>query len=582
MSGRNVSLVEGFDYIALRLFNTIAPIFAKTFELDRSIKRAGLTIHPYLYAARVLLATTIAFLLALYTLIIVILSSITLTAKILASLILLTLPVFVLAAGLSYPSLKADERRRRVESELPFLASYLSAMAIAGVDVISALERIASLRVFDGIRREAQLIMRDVKLLGRNPLDAIEANASDHPSSHYRDFMLGYSAAVKIGGNVIGYLEAKTTDIFKSRIEELKVISERLSLYTELYIILAVIVSISFYTFLAINAMFSGSPGGGVVEILLFSFIFLPLSNLLILFLADRAYPKTPVRIATPYMMILSYGVPSALIATPLVFYATGAYRALGGEVNSTTIIASMITFSTPLVAISLPGAYAWIAESRRLKGMGDSIASFLRDLVEVRKTGLSPEKSIVVLSSRDYGPLTPVIRRIASSLLLGLDMEQAVKSALRGYRNWILLASMRLLTDTITLGGGSVEALESLARYARGIADFEVELKRRLRIYMLMPYLGALMVSGSSMLILAYIAQTISMSHTGAQVASIVGPIALVISLGVTLNSWIMGLVAGKLSNGTVLAGFTHSTILMFMSMVTIALTLRTMTGIL
>ena len=581
MGSSKASLMDGYDYIALRLFGSIAPVFARTFELDRSIRRAGLLIHPYLYAARVLLAVLIAFLLSLYIAAIVISSGSTLTIKVLALLGTLLAPIIALAIGLSYPSLRADDRRR-VDSELPFLASYLSAMAVAGIDIMRALERIASLRVFDGVRREAQLILRDVRLLGRNPLDAIESNAVDHPSSYYRDFMLGYSASVKIGGNVIGYLEAKTSDIFKSRIEDLKIMSERLALYTELYIILAVIVSVSFYTFFTVNVMTPGASSTSLTQMLLFSFIFMLLSALLILYLADRAHPKTPVKLTTPHATVLSYGVPAALISAPIAFHVTGAYRVLEGDpINSDLVMACTLTLATPLLAISILGAYAWFQESRRVRGMGDSIASFLRDLVETRKTGLSPEKSIIVLSTRDYGPLTPIVRRISSSLLLGLDIERAVASATRGYRNWVLLATLRLLTDTITLGGGSVEALDSLARYARSIADFEEELAKRLRVYILMPYIGALMVSGSSMLILAYMAQTTAMTQEG-NIASLVGPVALAISLGTTLNSWLMGLVAGKLKNGTILSGFTHSITLTIITIATIAITLRSLHNIL
>jgi flagellar protein FlaJ len=125
------------------------------------------------------------------------------------------------------------------------------------------------------------------------------------------------------------------------------------------------------------------------------------------------------------------------------------------------------------------------------------------------------------------------------------------------------------------------VEALDSLARYARGIADFEEELAKRLRVYILMPYIGALMVSGSSMLILAYMAQTTAMTQEG-NIASLVGPVALAISLGTTLNSWLMGLVAGKLKNGTILSGFTHSITLTIITIATIAITLRSLHNIL
>jgi hypothetical protein len=75
--------------------------------------------------------------------------------------------------------------------------------------------------------------------------------------------------------------------------------------------------------------------------------------------------------------------------------------------------------------------------------------------------------------------------------------------------------------------------------------------------------------------------AQTTAMTQ-GGNIASLVGPVALAISLGTTLNSWLMGLVAGKLKNGTILSGFTHSITLTIITIATIAVTLRSLHNIL
>ncbi len=574
---RRVSVVDVYDYIALKTFGKLAPWLAKTFELEAGIRNAGMTIYPTLYAARLLLAVAIAAAISVYATLVAAFSSLSFTYKIFIGALTLVFPILVFALGLSYPSYKAGDRKRWVESELPFFASYLTAMAIAGLDVLSVLDRVSRLNIFKGVRVEAQLILRDVKLLGKDPLKAIEDNALSHPSSQYRDFMLGYSATVKIGGSVIHYLEVKTQDIFRNRVDELKVLSERVALYTELYIILAVISSVSFYIFFTISGLFPGSGFGGVSHMAIYSFIALPLITLTIMYLVDRLQPKSPIKFFEPYNAMITYGVPAAVITLPLMFYITGSYKVLGGLVTPSLVIAASTTLSSLLIALSLPPAYYWILESRRARGMGGSIASFLRDLTEARKTGLSPEKSIIALSTRDYGPLTPIVRKLASALTIGLDVDRAVASAVKGHRNWVLLSTMRFLTDAITLGGGSVETLDSLARFARSLEDYEIELSRRLKIYMLMPYIGAIMVAGSSMMILGYTAQTLTVSpQQAAQLKEQIGSIALILSLGSLVNSWLMGLMAGKLSKGTVVAGFTHSMILVTITLTTIALTLR------
>jgi hypothetical protein len=76
----------------------------------------------------------------------------------------------------------------------------------------------------------------------------------------------------------------------------------------------------------------------------------MPLSALLILYLVDRAYPKTPIKLAAPQAMVLSYGAPTALIATPIVFYAVGAHRVLEGthHLRSHSSIYDYPCYATP------------------------------------------------------------------------------------------------------------------------------------------------------------------------------------------------------------------------------------------
>jgi len=580
-SKRSISIIEVFDYLAIKYFGELAVYIAKTFELEQAIRRAGLDIYPPLYAARLILYTVIALLISLYSIFTILLTGLSLTVKIALSMVLLSIPILVYAIGLSYPSYKAGERRSWVESEISLFAAYLTAMAIAGLDVVSTLDRVARLQVFRGIRDEALRILKSIRILGKDPLDAIEFNSSNHPSPVYRDFMLGFSATTKIGGSIIGYLEMKTSDIFKSKIEELKLMAERIALYTELYIIISVIMSVSLYIFFTISSLFPGTGFGGPTQLVLFSFIFMPLITLLLIYLVDKTQPRNPVRIPKLYEAILVYGVPSAIVTVLILAYLTGSYKLLAGALDRDTIIASNVTLAGALVALSIPSSYLWIIESRKLKGMGDSLASFLRDLVEIRKMGLSPEKSIVVLSNRDYGPLNPIIRKIAASLSLGFDMERAVASALRGYYNWMLISTLRFLTDAIILGGGSIETIDSLARYTRSLADFESELSRRLKIYVIMPYIGAVMVAGSSMMILSYTAQTLTLNPQQSTLLEDLGRITLIVSLGALFNSWLMGIMAGKLSRGSIVAGFQHSIILTIIALLVIAFTVSSIPGL-
>ncbi|MEM1851907.1 MAG: hypothetical protein QXK14_05190, partial [Acidilobaceae archaeon] len=153
-----MDFIDVYDYISLSLFGRITDWFTKTFELEDALKKAGWNLYPPLYSARVLMATLLSLLVSLYVILVVWWFEFSLTFRILVSVFSLLVPIFVLAIGLMLPSLAADSRRNRVNSELPFFAAYLTSMSLAGVGLMHILERISKLKVFFGIRREAIMI----------------------------------------------------------------------------------------------------------------------------------------------------------------------------------------------------------------------------------------------------------------------------------------------------------------------------------------------------------------------------------------------------------------------------------------
>ncbi len=577
-----ITFSDFVDIMAITYYRGAAEKLVRAFELDKNIKRAGLNYFPQMYAARLLLYTTVSAALALYFMLLLAFTAIPTIIKVIIALFLAMTPLLVFAIGLSYPSMKSNERGNGVETELPFFAAYLTTMARGGVPVSKVMERVAKLRIFKSMREEAQRIVRDISIFGRDPLEALEANALEHPSSTYRDFILGYVTSVRTGGDVLHYLEIRTQDIFTRRIASLRLIAERMSMFTEVYVTIAVIMTLVFYIFFTINAIFPAGGFGGVAGLALFSFVLLPTLTILILYMIHSSQPKSPIAIKSPYRALFSWGVPLAIAVFPFLFFLTGADRVLGGQLDKGSIIGLTATLALTLAALSLPPASTYLVEKRKLKGINRATASFLRDLAEIRKTGLSPEKSIILAASRDYGPLNRILRRVATALSLGLDVERALKRALRGVKSWILLANMRFLSDSITVGGGSPETLDSLARYAHNLVEIEEELVKRLRSYIFMPYMGAILVAASSLLILGLTVDAVA--GTGGATLGVQASItpqdiaetALLLSLGAVFNAWLMGLVAGKIQDAHLAMGFFHSIILVLVTLATTVVTLN------
>ncbi len=109
---------------------------------------------------------------------------------------------------------------------------------------------------------------------------------------------------------------------------------------------------------------------------------------------------------------------------------------------------------------------------------MEAGIASFLRDLTEVRKTGLSPEKCIESLSTRDYGAFHQRTAQNKLRDLLGYPCKKVIMDFLKRTKSWMTQLVMFLLVETIDVGGGTIAMIESLARFNNLTQEVEKEKK--------------------------------------------------------------------------------------------------------
>ncbi len=581
-----VSLAELYDSIAILTFGKQAEKIARSFRLYEAMERAGMSLHPALYVARILLAIVLLLSAAGIATVFIALSQLDVKIKIALLLPLYLAPPLIFAVGLSYPQSKASKRAEAVDAEFPFFAAYMTAMAYGGMAPERLIERLAEIKVFKALREEAKRIMRDVKLLAKDILTAIEHNALRHPSRLYRDFMLGYLTTIRTGGSVHHYLEVRTQEVIQARMEDLRNRAERVGLIVEAFAAVAVLGTLSFYIFFVVSGLIGGASGpfSGIGGLILYNFVVLPLITLVIILLLNETIPSYG-SIREPYIYLI-LSTPIAVIVALALLTATGV---LGKSTSAYTISDVMkltVAVGLALITASLPPTIVFIRISRREAAINKALPAFFRDLSEVRRTGLSPERSIIMLSERDYGLFSEIVKRIAAALSMGLHVEKAAKIAIRGFRSWLLRLSMRFLIDAIEVGGGTPTTIDALARFISTLIELTESIKRRLRPYILLPYIGAIIVAVSSIMTATMLVN--AMSATGIRTGQLgygtlranITPQQIVTLLAVAsvaslFNAWLNGLVAGKIANLYTAGGFLHATLLTVIVLVSILATL-------
>ena len=550
--------LEGWSF---RLYGGIAPfLLTHVFQLKPMLEKARIKIYPETYVSLMFFVATLTIPVS------VIATMVFIVYGLMPVIFLIPFPFYVIVGFMMTPMSKASDRATGLEREMPFASAYISVMASGGIAPYNSFKRLADVELMPSMRNEAREIIKDVEIFGIDPLSALESAAKKNPLDIFKDFLSGYSSTVIIGGDIGHFLERKAEDIFKTRALRVKAAAERLGMLLETFIIVMVMMSLCFYILFAVNNIQTTTETSMMSGIILYTYLFTPMLSMLFIYLANSMQPKTPVTDMRPYKIYGICGVFAIVVFLLLTSFMGQVYLPFFSDLS--TVIDTPIAISITLVIATAPAAIAYIKYNKRKVGMEQGVASFLRDLTEVRKTGLSPEKCIESLSSRDYGVFTKELRKISSEISWGVPLKKVIMDFLSRTKSWMTQIVMFLLVETIDVGGGTIAMIESLARFNNLTQEVEKEKKMQVRPYIMMPYLASILLVATTVMMLGFTTGSIvPPAFAGAAPPKDNSGIKLIFMTSVIFHSYLIGIVAGKISEESIAAGFKHATILVIIA---------------
>ena len=549
--------LEALEAWSFRIFGRIAPFFLKhVVEFKNYLERAKIKIYPETYVSLMLF-------LSVLTIPVTILSIVVLYVYgFIPVVFLVPLPVYIMIGFFLIPLSRAGERAANLEREMPFAAAYISVMASGGIAPYTSFKRLAEVELMPAMRSEAREIIKDVEIFGIDPLTAIETAAKRNPLDIFKDFLAGYASTVIIGGDIGHFLERKAEDIFKTRAMRVKAAAERLGMLLETFIIVMVLMSLCFYILFSVESIYSVgiSMYSGII---LYTYLFTPMLSLMFIYLAHSMQPKTPVVDMRPYKV---FGI-SSLVGIIVLLLLTNffGYMQLPFFSQLQTLIDLPVAIAIALFVATAPAAVVHQKVSSKKASMEQGINSFLRDLTEVRKTGLSPEKCIESLANRDYGEFSKELRKISSEISWGVPVRKVIMDFVRRVKSWMAQLVMFLLVETIDVGGGTIAMIESLARFNNLTQEVEKEKKMAVRPYIMMPYFAAILLVATTTMMIGFTSGTLGVAETGQ--TKDLGPMITTFVTSAIFHSYLIGIVAGKISEESVAAGFKHAAILVIIA---------------
>ena len=549
-----LNTLEGWSY---RLFGRLSPKFlANVFEFKEFLERAGIKIYPETYVSLMFFCALTGFPVTIASLVLLYLY------RFIPLIFLVPMPCYIMIGFMIMPMSMASDRGNNLEREMPFAATYVTVMASGGIPPYLSFKRLSNVELMPAMRKEAREIIKDVEMLGVDPLTALESAAKKNPLDIFREFVSGYASSVIIGGDVTHFLETKSQDIFKARSARVKAAAERLGMLLETFIIVMVLMSLCFYILFSVESIYSTGISS-YSTMLMYTYIFTPMLSFVFIYLAHSMQPKTPITDWRPYKV---FGL-SSLIAVFVFLLLNGFFGMIQTPLNALKDIVDMPTAVTISLFISTaPAALVQGKISRRRLSTERGIANFLRDLTETRKTGLSPEKCIESLSKRDYGAFSPALRKITSQISWGVPVRRVFMDFVKRTKSWLTQIVMFLLVETIDVGGGTIAMIESLARFNNTTQEVEKEKKMSVRPYILIPYFAAVMLVATTIMTLTFTAKTL---EVGGTMNIDLEFLTMLFTTSVIIHCYLIGLVAGKISEESIAAGFKHSAILVIIAVI-------------
>lgn len=469
-----------------------------------------------------------------------------------------------LAKLFSFITKAASEEKENIERELPFVVMIFTLMAASGVSAYDSWKKIRKLAFLPTFKKEADEVIRQVEVLGRDPLTVMHNRAEKTTSKLYRNFLSGFASSIRSGGKIVDYMRSQLKSIFELRNISMTRSIEKIATLVETYTVM-LIVTLCAYILLVVFSATSmmdmltniSIPNSPIISYLI-AFLFMPIISFIFILVAHNmqrsSFPDLKDVYKRALILMIGVGVPLGIIS--MFSSLLGLDKIIG--------TAELVTLG--LVAISLPPALQYYRIAKINYNAEDAIPSFINDVTESQKTGLSPEKSIIQATTRkNYGPFSRFLELIRSQIEWGVPLRRTFENIRQKIRSWFVVVNFAMMIETIEIGGNSTQALEILSEYSEKEREIQISRRALLKPYIMLAFVWSVLIAVTTTIV----AMTTSMMTT--IMSSSLLPVTVaamgnqmnMFSVGIIIQCWISGFFIGKISEGNLAAGFKYSAML-------------------
>lgn len=530
------------------------------------------------------------------------------------------------------PLLWASTRKAYLDQSLTHAVAYLYALSKGGgMSLFDIFKSLSQQRHIYGVAAdEFGYIVRDMEYFGYDMLTALK-NANDNsPSEKYKNFLDGMLSIISSGGDVTSYLKNKSEQYRFLASREQKTFLETLAILAEVYITVFVVGPVFLITILIVLG-FMGSNSLDVLYTLVY--ILIPIGTVLfIVFLSTisdnlegrniqtsqqilnefdgvRVNEYSTIdekmlkkiswnyriyniidKVSNPFKWLTSKPHYSLILSIPAgliyILYGIRENLAILSSLDFSSISLSYINVEAAAAIddyivfaffiISVPFIVFYEAKRRWVSKVESEMPEFLKKLASINEAGIRLSSAISLVSRSKIGVLNTEIKRMASHISWGGNLEEVLKKFEYRVRTEF---NSRIITFIIRASESTSDVI-SVLNIAASEAEMQNQLKKErsaeMTVYVFIVYIAFLVFLFIVYVLAAYFLPAVPSSAGDAAAG-------MPLNIQFDMEAYILlffhasliqgvcsGLVAGKMGSGSVLAGVKHSLFLVLISYIT------------
>jgi flagellar protein FlaJ len=241
-----------------------------------------------------------------------------------------------------------------------------------------------------------------------------------------------------------------------------------------------------------------------------------------------------------------------------------------------TTSIDDLAVFAV-LICI-VPLAILDFKEQSRIKNLENALPNFFRDLAGMNDSGMTLPNAVHIVSSAEYGTLTPHIRKLDNEMSWGVGFVEALYRFGKGLGTNLSDRSVDLIAKASRAGGDISEVLRAAAKDTFEVVNLKQERANNMIIYVVIVLVAfAVFCFVIAILVSSFLTTmaTAGAKATASGATGFGGIIDLFLykrlfAHAAMLQGFFSGMVAGQMGEGRFVAGLKYSAIMLIIAWAT------------